>query len=165
MKTIDVLVAGSVYVIDLENQIQYQRHRNSRKRKIKRDLESANKKGVAGLEVNNTIALQPSGVSGAVAVSSGGQQSTEAAVCSGGTSRIEMVVETTGNDSNRDVPIGSEEQMDNAMPATSNVAHGVLQSPVVLLRSTSDTTGMSQTARTPGLCRYNTYAPGESPME
>nr|CAB3265632.1 E3 ubiquitin-protein ligase rnf146 [Phallusia mammillata] len=53
-KSVDVLIAGSVYVIDFENEVQYQRHRSSRKRKIKRDLVSMPKKGVAGLQTSDS---------------------------------------------------------------------------------------------------------------
>lgn len=45
----DILIAGSIYIIDFEGMVQYQRNANSRKRKIKRDTVSAQKKGVAGM--------------------------------------------------------------------------------------------------------------------
>lgn len=48
-KSVDILIAGSIYVIDFENMIQFQRFTNSRKRKIKRDSVAAEKKGVAGM--------------------------------------------------------------------------------------------------------------------
>lgn len=49
-KSVDILITGTIYVIDFENMIQYQRNNmNSRKRKIKRDQVSAEKKGVAGM--------------------------------------------------------------------------------------------------------------------
>ncbi|XP_039260071.2 E3 ubiquitin-protein ligase rnf146-like [Styela clava] len=48
-KSIDILIAGAIYVIDLEEMVQYRRDMNSRKRKIKRDIVDAQKKGVAGM--------------------------------------------------------------------------------------------------------------------
>lgn len=48
-KTVDILIAGAIYVIDFESMVQYQRNTNSRKRKIKRDSVTAQKKGVAGM--------------------------------------------------------------------------------------------------------------------
>ncbi|XP_002126121.2 E3 ubiquitin-protein ligase rnf146 [Ciona intestinalis] len=59
VKSVDLMIAGSVYVIDFENKIQFQRNRNSRKRKIKRDIVSALKKGVAGLSYEGNPNNQP----------------------------------------------------------------------------------------------------------
>lgn len=50
-KSVDILIAGAIYVIDFEGMVQYQRNSNSRKRKIKRDTIGAEKKGVAGMAV------------------------------------------------------------------------------------------------------------------
>lgn len=44
-----VLIAGAVYTIDLERMEQYQSGGRSRVRKVKRDLATAAKKGVAGI--------------------------------------------------------------------------------------------------------------------
>ncbi|KAK9881495.1 hypothetical protein WA026_016378 [Henosepilachna vigintioctopunctata] len=53
-KTSELLIAGFLYVVDLENMIQIRRNDPSRRRNIKRDLASIPKKGIAGLrtEVN-----------------------------------------------------------------------------------------------------------------
>lgn len=51
-KSVDILIAGAIYIIDFEAMVQYQRNANSRKRKIKRDTISALKKGVAGMALN-----------------------------------------------------------------------------------------------------------------
>lgn len=50
-KVFELLIAGFLYVIDLDNMIQYRRNDRSRKRNIKRDVtEMSGVKGVAGLK-------------------------------------------------------------------------------------------------------------------
>lgn len=49
LDSLDVLIAGAVYIIDLKNKIQYQKNRNWRRREIKRDIVTASRKGVAGM--------------------------------------------------------------------------------------------------------------------
>ena len=49
LDSLDVLIAGAVYIIDLKNKIQYQKNRNWRRREIKRDVVTASRKGVAGM--------------------------------------------------------------------------------------------------------------------
>lgn len=72
-KSIDILIAGAIYIIDFEAMVQYQRNMNSRKRKIKRDTIAAQKKGVAGMTVPNapsnssTNSVPPLTTSGSVA--------------------------------------------------------------------------------------------------
>ncbi|XP_014238853.1 E3 ubiquitin-protein ligase rnf146-like isoform X1 [Trichogramma pretiosum] len=51
--TCELLIAGFLYVADFTTMLQYRRNDNSRKRKIKRDLYNAPKKGVAGLRLNH----------------------------------------------------------------------------------------------------------------
>ncbi|XP_062254518.1 E3 ubiquitin-protein ligase rnf146-like [Platichthys flesus] len=48
-KTAEMLIAGFLYVADLENMVQYRRNEHGRRRKIKRDVLDIPKKGVAGL--------------------------------------------------------------------------------------------------------------------
>lgn len=51
-KEFEVLIAGFLYVVDLERHIQYRRNDPTRRRRIKRDLKTIpDKKGVAGLKV------------------------------------------------------------------------------------------------------------------
>ncbi|KAK2723026.1 E3 ubiquitin-protein ligase RNF146-like isoform X2 [Artemia franciscana] len=48
----EVLIAGFIYKVDFEEMVQFRVHGPGRKRRIKRDLVSASKKGVAGLLLN-----------------------------------------------------------------------------------------------------------------
>uniref|UniRef100_A0A3B3DSE1 E3 ubiquitin-protein ligase n=1 Tax=Oryzias melastigma TaxID=30732 RepID=A0A3B3DSE1_ORYME len=50
-KSIEMLIAGFLYVADLENMVQYRRNEHGRRRKIKRDVMNIPKKGVAGLRL------------------------------------------------------------------------------------------------------------------
>ncbi|XP_030839060.1 E3 ubiquitin-protein ligase rnf146 [Strongylocentrotus purpuratus] len=50
-RTFELLIAGYVYVIDLDSMLQYRRSDPSRRRRIKRDLVGAAKKGIAGLKI------------------------------------------------------------------------------------------------------------------
>lgn len=50
-KSIEMLIAGFLYVADLENMVQYRRNEHGRRRKIKRDVVNIPKKGVAGLRL------------------------------------------------------------------------------------------------------------------
>lgn len=63
-KTAEMLIAGFLYVADLENMVQYRRNEHGRRRKMKRDILDIPKKGVAGLR------LDTEGVSGAVGATS-----------------------------------------------------------------------------------------------
>ena len=51
LRTFELLIAGFVYTIDLDNMVQMRRSDPSRRRRIKRDLVSAPKKGIAGLKI------------------------------------------------------------------------------------------------------------------
>ncbi|XP_062320662.1 E3 ubiquitin-protein ligase rnf146-like [Osmerus eperlanus] len=51
-KTAEMLIAGFLYVADLENMVQYRRNEHGRRRKIKRDVMDIPKKGVAGLRLD-----------------------------------------------------------------------------------------------------------------
>ena len=51
LKTFDILVAGFLYVVDLDNMLQFRRTDPTRRRKIKRDSVNIPKKGVAGLKL------------------------------------------------------------------------------------------------------------------
>ncbi|CAL9692269.1 unnamed protein product [Knipowitschia caucasica] len=48
----EMLIAGFLYVADLENMVQYRRNEHGRRRKIKRDVVDIPKKGVAGLRLD-----------------------------------------------------------------------------------------------------------------
>ncbi|NXN98967.1 RN146 ligase, partial [Rhinopomastus cyanomelas] len=59
-KSTEMLIAGFLYVADLENMVQYRRNEHGRRRKIKRDIVDIPKKGVAGLRLDcdaNTVNL------------------------------------------------------------------------------------------------------------
>ncbi|KAM6968220.1 E3 ubiquitin-protein ligase rnf146 [Aplochiton taeniatus] len=51
-KTAEMLIAGFLYVADLENMVQYRRNEHGRRRKMKRDVVDIPKKGVAGLRLD-----------------------------------------------------------------------------------------------------------------
>ncbi|NWX92794.1 RN146 ligase, partial [Nothoprocta pentlandii] len=51
-KSTEMLIAGFLYVADLENMVQYRRNEHGRRRKIKRDIADIPKKGVAGLRLD-----------------------------------------------------------------------------------------------------------------
>ena len=61
LRTFELLIAGFVYTIDLDNMLQMRRSDPSRRRRIKRDLVSAPKKGIAGLKI--TPRVESSGAS------------------------------------------------------------------------------------------------------
>ena len=48
----ELLIAGFLYIIDFDQMLQYRKTEPTRRRRIKRDLASIPKKGVAGLRVN-----------------------------------------------------------------------------------------------------------------
>ncbi len=54
VKVFDLLIAGFLYVIDLDNMLQVRRNDPTRRRRIKRDRKDIPKKGVAGLKINET---------------------------------------------------------------------------------------------------------------
>ncbi|XP_075059132.1 E3 ubiquitin-protein ligase RNF146 [Mixophyes fleayi] len=51
-KNTEMLIAGFLYVADLENMVQYRRNEHGRRRKMKRDIVDIPKKGVAGLRLD-----------------------------------------------------------------------------------------------------------------
>ncbi|KAM9840615.1 E3 ubiquitin-protein ligase rnf146-like [Aulostomus maculatus] len=51
-KSTEMLIAGFLYVADLENMVQYRQNEHGRRRKIKRDVVDIPKKGVAGLRLD-----------------------------------------------------------------------------------------------------------------
>ncbi|XP_017778006.1 PREDICTED: E3 ubiquitin-protein ligase rnf146-like [Nicrophorus vespilloides] len=53
-RTCELLIAGFLYVMDFETMLQLRRNDPSRRRKIKRDLASIDKKGVAGLRTSES---------------------------------------------------------------------------------------------------------------
>lgn len=50
-RSFELLIAGYMYIIDLDNMLQIRRSDPSRRRRIKRDLVTAPKKGIAGLKI------------------------------------------------------------------------------------------------------------------
>ena len=50
-RKLELLIAGFIYVIDFENMWQYRRNDPSKRRRIKRDLSSISKKGIAGIRI------------------------------------------------------------------------------------------------------------------
>ncbi|NWI15206.1 RN146 ligase, partial [Crypturellus soui] len=68
-KSTEMLIAGFLYVADLENMVQYRRNEHGRRRKIKRDIADIPKKGVAGLrldcEASGTAVARESSADGA----------------------------------------------------------------------------------------------------
>ena len=51
-RTCELLIAGFLYIADFGSMLQLRRNDPSRRRRIKRDLHDAPKKGVAGLRMN-----------------------------------------------------------------------------------------------------------------
>ncbi|XP_044024604.1 E3 ubiquitin-protein ligase rnf146-like [Siniperca chuatsi] len=58
-KSTEMLIAGFLYVADLETMVQYRRNEHGRRRKIKRDVVDIPKKGVAGLRLDPESAPIP----------------------------------------------------------------------------------------------------------
>ena len=54
-RTCEFLIAGFLYIVDLENMLQLRRNDPSRRRKIKRDFATIPKKGIAGLRTDESI--------------------------------------------------------------------------------------------------------------
>ena len=50
-KRCELLIAGFLYIIDFEHMLQYRRNDPSRRRRVKKDVASGPKKGVAGLRI------------------------------------------------------------------------------------------------------------------
>ena len=155
-------------MIDFEHLIQYQRHRNSRKRKIKRDLETANKKGVAGLEIQKkeaNIAPQPSASSGASASTSCDR--TSSGIGAMDNDEISMQVEPNCQSNFRQIPLGSDHEiLENSTNVNSVSNAGPTPD---LVRAASDATTMSMQNSVTPLFRSNTYShadrTGDSLME
>lgn len=78
-KTAEMLIAGFLYVADLENMVQYRRNEHGRRRKMKRDVLDIPKKGVAGLRLDTEgvavgAASRENSADGADTTVAGGQQ-------------------------------------------------------------------------------------------
>lgn len=86
-KTAEMLIAGFLYVADLENMVQYRRNEHGRRRKMKRDILDIPKKGVAGLR------LDTEGVTGAIGAA-GRENSAD-----GADTTVAGVQQVTGNPS------------------------------------------------------------------
>ena len=72
-KSFELLIAGFLYVLDLDNMVQYRRNDPFRRRRVKRDLISIPKKGVAGLKITSPVLERSSGDGG----ERGGQRATQ----------------------------------------------------------------------------------------
>lgn len=83
-KTAEMLIAGFLYVADLENMVQYRRNEHGRRRKMKRDVLDIPKKGVAGLRLDTEgvtgAASRENSADGADTTVAGAQQQVPAAV-------------------------------------------------------------------------------------
>lgn len=55
-RSTEMLIAGFLYVADLENMVQYRRNEHGRRRRMKRDVADIPKKGVAGLRLDTEAA-------------------------------------------------------------------------------------------------------------
>ncbi|XP_037129452.1 E3 ubiquitin-protein ligase rnf146 [Syngnathus acus] len=80
-KTAEMLIAGFLYVADLENMVQYRRNEHGRRRKMKRDVLDIPKKGVAGLRLDTealtaAAAGRENSADGADTAAAGGGPST-----------------------------------------------------------------------------------------
>ncbi|XP_063054759.1 E3 ubiquitin-protein ligase rnf146 isoform X2 [Engraulis encrasicolus] len=76
-KTAEMLIAGFLYVADLENMVQYRRNEHGRRRKMKRDVVDIPKKGVAGLRLDaDAVAAQQAAAAAGGASASGGRESS-----------------------------------------------------------------------------------------
>ncbi|CAH1129835.1 unnamed protein product [Ceutorhynchus assimilis] len=58
-KSVELLIAGFLYIVDFENMLQLRRNDPSRRRQIKRDVSTISKKGVAGIRSHNPQLQQP----------------------------------------------------------------------------------------------------------
>ena len=63
-RKLELLIAGFIYVIDFENMWQYRRNDPSKRRRIKRDLSSISKKGIAGIRIQAASVASSSPSSG-----------------------------------------------------------------------------------------------------
>lgn len=63
-KSAEMLIAGFLYVADLENMVQYRRNEHGRRRRMKRDVVDIPKKGVAGLRLDPEPGPAPGVASG-----------------------------------------------------------------------------------------------------
>ncbi|XP_065665943.1 E3 ubiquitin-protein ligase rnf146 [Hydra vulgaris] len=58
-KNCEILIAGFLYVVDFERMVQYRKDNLARLRKVKRDSDSADLKGVAGIKLQKEIENKP----------------------------------------------------------------------------------------------------------
>lgn len=68
-KSSEMLIAGFLYVADLENMVQYRRNEHGRRRRMKRDAVDIPKKGVAGLRLDPETASGSGSIPGSGSVS------------------------------------------------------------------------------------------------
>ncbi|XP_076846258.1 E3 ubiquitin-protein ligase rnf146 [Brachyhypopomus gauderio] len=101
-KSTEMLIAGFLYVADLENMVQYRRNEHGRRRRMKRDVVDIPKKGVAGLR------LEPEPGPGAGTPSGAG-------------------TDAVGGDSGGDADVGATERESSADGADTGVSRGRAQ--------------------------------------
>ncbi|KAG8444257.1 hypothetical protein GDO86_009442 [Hymenochirus boettgeri] len=98
-KNTEMLIAGFLYVADLENMVQYRRNEHGRRRKIKRDIVDIPKKGVAGLRLESESAnlnlARENSADGADNMASLGASSAQTNTVLSGRSRTHMVTSPT----------------------------------------------------------------------
>ncbi|CAL8316623.1 unnamed protein product [Merluccius merluccius] len=66
-KSAEMLIAGFLYVADLENMVQYRRNEHGRRRRMKRDAVGVPKKGVAGLRLEPEVDSAATAAAAAIA--------------------------------------------------------------------------------------------------
>lgn len=58
-KSVELLIAGFLYIVDFESMLQMRRNDPSRRRQVKRDFATIVKKGVAGIRMEPPLSTQP----------------------------------------------------------------------------------------------------------
>eukprot|EP00092_Neocalanus_flemingeri_P018433 GFUD01019951.1.p1 GENE.GFUD01019951.1~~GFUD01019951.1.p1 ORF type:complete len:338 (+),score=135.26 GFUD01019951.1:89-1102(+) len=74
----ELLIAGFLYIIDFEHLLQYRRNDPSRRRRVKRDVATGPKKGVAGLRIEQEVVEVVEAVDAAVDVTVDTADATQA---------------------------------------------------------------------------------------
>lgn len=90
-KRCELLIAGFLYIIDFEHMLQYRRNDPSRRRRVKRDVASGPKKGVAGLRIEQEV--EGAGAADAPINSSGAAEDTDGGIVDAMNS---LVIDDTG---------------------------------------------------------------------
>ncbi|CAF1106276.1 unnamed protein product [Rotaria sp. Silwood1] len=136
-RRLEILIVGHLYVIDFENMHQYRLNDTQRRRRIKYDLMSAPKKGVAGLKLDRqrNIEYNP--------------PNTDAPVVPSLASSVPSII-ANSSPSDHSVVIRSRSDADGEEPISSSV----VTSPVLLPQDDTNRTAIRQPAD--GLGNSNT---------